>query len=994
MSNLAQRSLGGGEIAPGLFARTDSIKYQTGLRTCRNFIVQKFGGVVNRPGTDYILPTKMSGVARFLKFVFNDEQTYVLEFGDKYIRFIQRGAPVLVTGPDWVIATEYAVGDIINSQDDVLFYATVAHTSSALDEPGHGGNWPTLWTPLLGGVLELPTPYLVADLALLQYVQSGNTITLVHPDYPPYDLIRTDARWTLDKAVFGPALPPPSNLLAVGTGTIGNVYYAVTSVQEDTLEESLAALFSYNHLPSETNPNTITWEGVPGAISYNVYRSYDAVTYGLINAAGGLPSGIEDATWVATFDTATATGTVIGGWTGVAGVDLRNTLTMTIFTRAYDNNYTYKIRGTLTPSVGASGISKGKVLITARPTGGFFGGAGPFLSVGESIEFTTVDDFENGPFEIEGTFHLPVAWLGYTGLEVRIQPLAQAPSVSGTVDFTVDATTPPDNTITWLNQVVGFGDVGADADYGSAPPSDPGLFKADDDFPRAAGYYQQRRFFASSNSEPLKVWGSQVGRFNNFGRSTPLIDSDGVSFTMVGPQANSPRHMLDLGKLMILTMGGEMKIDGDDAGIIRPDAINPTSAGENGIRANIRPLKVVDSMVYVQARGNIVRTLRPVQSQGGTSNYEGTELSIMAAHLFRGKTIVDWDYSKSPNSIVWVVRSDGILLGLTYLPEHGLWGWHRHDTDGFVESVICVPEDDEDRVYLIVRRTIDGSTVRYIERMAQRYFGDDIADAHFMDCAQRYNGMNALATTVTLSTAAGWTAEDEITATFSVASITAGDIGKGIFIPDADGRYLKFLIQEFISTTVAQGIVDRTVPLELRTTPTAVWGIAVNTLDGLEHLEGKAVSILGDGYVVANPSNPDTEVVEVVGGVASWDELYVNVLIGLPYLSDLQTLDIDTPSGPSVKEKKILVDRVGLYVEESRGIWAGRPNTPTADDPLKGLQEFKARDDEEWGDPNALITDFIEIPFESNWDKDGRIFIRQIDPLPLSVLSITPMGTF
>lgn len=959
-------------------------------------MVQKSGGVTNRPGTDYIQAIKTSSAegTRLLKFIFNNEETYLLEFGEKYIRFFKQGIPVMPVGDEWTITTEYHVGDVVINQDDLYWYCIGDHTSSALDEPGHGGGSPTVWAFMPTFVYEIPTPYLLSELEELQYVQSGNTISLVHPDHPPMDLIRDGIKWIIQKTTFGPQLPAPTGLDVGGAGgTAGDVFYAVTAVMEDTLEESKPAIFQHDNIPDETHPNALVWDSVPGAISYNVYRSYDGVTYGLINAAGGLPSTLTDATWVDSVSTATSVDNV--NWTQAPDF-LHNVLTMNIATRAYDNTYDYKLQGTLTPTPGASGISKGRFFITVQPTGGIFGVGGQLPVVaGISQEFTTVDGFTNGPFLIEGSFTLPIEFSAlYTGLIVRFFPQAMGATVTGMVDFKLEAVA-PNNEISWLTQVMTYGDYGQEQDNAVAPPQDPGFFRAHDDFPSVTGFYQQRRFYASTRNEPLKVWGSQIGRFNNFSKSTPLLDTDAVSFTMVGPQANSPRHMIDLGKLLILTMGGEMRIDGDDAGIIRPDAINPNSMGENGIAENLRPLKVVDSMVYVQSRGNIVRTMRPVKDGG----FEGTELSIFASHLFEGKTIVDWDYAKTPNSIVWVVFSDGTMAGLTYQPEHSIWAWHRHDTDGLVERVVCLPEGDEDRVYMIVRREIDGQTLRYIERMASRYF-QDIEDAHFLDCATRFDGMNTTATTVTIGAMVGpesedgWGNEDELNIQFSSAYATADMVGQCIFVMDNDGDWLKLKVTAYNSNVQLKGIPDRTVPMELREEATAVWALAVNTVADLEHLEGRGVAILGDGYVVANPNRLEMEEVVVEDGAVAWnpDEYYVNVLVGLPFVSDLQTLDLDTPSGPSRKEDMSLVSSVGLYVKDSRGFFAGLPNHVSEDDLVEGLQEYLGRDDEEWGEINDLVTDFLQVGIESEWNTNGRVFIRNIDPLPLNILSITPMG--
>jgi hypothetical protein len=154
----------------------------------------------------------------------------------------------------------------------------------------------------------------------------------------------------------------------------------------------------------------------------------------------------------------------------------------------------------------------------------------------------------------------------------------------------------------------------------------------------------------------------------------------------------------------------------------------------------VRPAVIGNSVIYVQARGNVVRELQFEQQVDGLG---GRDLTIFATHLFKRKTLAALDYQQTPDSIVWCVRSDGTLLGLTYVPEQDIWGWHRHDTQGTFEDVCVVPELDEDVVYVIVARSIGGSTKRYIERLERRELLEGFihASSFFVDSGLSYSGV-------------------------------------------------------------------------------------------------------------------------------------------------------------------------------------------------------------------------------------------------------------
>lgn len=982
MTAIVQRSFAGGEIAPALYARTDQVKYATGARTIRNMIVQRHGGVANRPGTAFIAESKNSAVAcRLIPFVLDATDiadTYVLEFGNGYVRFYQDGGQVVVSGVSaWANTTIYAVGALA-SFGGTNYYCRTAHTAvTGTNKPGVDAAWQTYWHALTGTIYEIPTPYQTADLDDLRYVQSGDVITIVHKGYAPRELTRSGhTNWALSTIVFRPAIEPPTNIAATGAGAAGTVYYAVTSIKEGTLEESLVATYTFTKVPTGSNPNTLTWNPAAGAISYNVYRATDGTTFGLLSSSGGLPGSASDTSWTDSNETASSSDATV--WTPSVG-QMRNALSVSATARAFDGKYTVNYTAQISGDIGAVGAISGRVKIYYSR-----GGEARVLAATTDL---FIQDGEGAQSAVDMATVIDVPDNGYTTLTIDVVPEVIGALGGGTGSMAVDASA---KAITWVGNLAGFVDAGESPDYTIGPPANRALFLTPDDYPSSVMLYQQRRVFAGSVNEPEKAWASRIGSYANFCISTPLQADDAVTFSVAGRRVNAIKHMLELGRLVLFGSGGGSVVNGDDAGSLRPDAVNPSKLNANGVAA-VAPVEVDDSAVYVHRSGRTVLDLKPI----GLDGYQGNDLTIMAAHLFEAASIVDIAYQQTPNSIVWAVRDDGALLGLTYIKDQAVWGWHRHDTDGDVEHICVVPEHDEDALYLVVKRTIDGDTKRYVERLTARYVAA-IEDAVFMDAALSYDGWHTGAVTMTLSGGTDWTSEEQLVLTRSVAGFTADDAGNAVFLVDANDNLVRCTIEQYVSTTVVKVRSDRTVPASMQAVAVGngagEWALAVDEVSGLDHLEGCDVSILADGYVVASPNNSAYTARTVASGAVSLDRPYAVIHVGLPYLSDLETLDLDSPGPRTWKDKKMLVNRVGLFIEKSRGVWLGRPDKATDDEPLAGLQQLKQRSTEDYDDPTDLLTDSVEVQIDGNWNNNGRVLVRQPDPLPLTVLSVYPIG--
>jgi hypothetical protein len=243
---------------------------------------------------------------------------------------------------------------------------------------------------------------------------------------------------------------------------------------------------------------------------------------------------------------------------------------------------------------------------------------------------------------------------------------------------------------------------------------------------------------------------------------------------------------------------------------------------------------------------------------------------------------------------------------------------------------------------------------------------------------------------VALSGGSTWLAGETLTLTASNTIFTAGEVGNVLILHAADDTKVRFTIGAFISTAVVTGVTDVTVPTAMRTGSVTVWDRAVDVIAGLEHLEAALVGILGDDHVVGAPYHASVTRRTVTGGEVELGDFYSHVFVGLSYLSDLETLDIDKPSGQSNKGQNIAVSNIGLMLQQSRPAWlGGQPPSNDSVDPLEDLQEMPMPDDEEY---ETLVTDYRSVNVKTKWNTNGRVFIRSVDPTPLTVLAIVPAG--
>jgi hypothetical protein len=408
-------------------------------------------------------------------------------------------------------------------------------------------------------------------------------------------------------------------------------------------------------------------------------------------------------------------------------------------------------------------------------------------------------------------------------------------------------------------------------------------FNSADHYPTAVGYYEQRRYFAGTETDPMNVWATQSGSETNLAYSVPSQDSDALRFRIMANRSDIVRHLINLQDLIVLTAANEWRVASSGNGPLTPSTINIKSQSQVGA-SNVQP-KVIDNyLLYEAAQGGHIREFTYDWQSNG---FRSGDISLLASHLFDGYTIKDMAYSRAPWQILWCVSTSGKLLGLSYVPEQKIAAWHQHETDGQFESCCTINENGADVLYVIVKRTIDGVQKRYVEYLDLRDAAT-LADSFFVDCGLTYSGT------------------------------------------------------------------------------------ATTTISGLDHLEGKTVSVLGDGAVLSQKT--------VVAGEITLEVAVSKAQVGLPITADLKTLPTYFQDETLGQSRIKNVNKVWVRIAESGPFSAGPDESH--------LTPIKLRTFETYGSPIELKTGEFDLVVQSNWNQSGQVLIRQDDPLPLEVVYV------
>lgn len=868
-----QASFNAGEISPSLYARVDLAKYQSGAKTIKNFICDVHGGASNRPGTKFVAEVKDSSkIHRLIPFQFSTTQSYALEFGDTTMRVYRNGGSVLeadvtITGAtqadpvvitatghgflngEWVVVSGVVGMTELNGKTFKVANKT-ANNFEITDVNDNDIDGTGFSAYVSGGITnriyEIVSPYSSGDLVDLAFAQSADVMYITHPDYFPRKLSRTGhTAWTLETVPFvdGPYSPRVSGdeeITVTPADRVGNDIAIVASA-----DLFVAGMVGSPFRVGYVNPNDaaeIVWG------------------WGTIDQVTDAQNARLDITETFGFEH-------IINHDFDAGIGFWSNLSIAPSTFTYDAPGSKAVL-----TVGASGVSimQQEITVTANET-----------------NVLLVD-----LAQVQGQVRVYIGSTSGTsdilGVQVEATPGVKTYVVTPIVE-TIFVTI--DNNGSSSGDVSKINEVSFTRQDLSTNIWRQGAWTSANGYPRTVTFFEQRLFFAGTLSEPQTVWSSKTSDFENFGFTTPFIATDSLQYTMDSRQVNAIQWLTTAGVLVAGTSRAEWKMFSG----LNSDAMTPSSiyAKEETFFGSsspgLTPPTIGNSLLFVQ-RGS--KAVRDLQFSLEVDRLAGRDLTILSSHLLEGFDITEWAYADLPDTVLWSIRDDGVLLGFTYLREQEVAAWHRHVTDGSYESVAVVSSVSTDETYFIVNRTVNGNTVRYVELLQERIADRDNHNYFFVDSGLTYSGGDA------------------------------------------------------------------------------------TIISGLDHLEGKDVSVLANGEVVEGKT--------VSSGQITLDNAATLVHVGLPYTSDLETLNIETgDSRGGTQGRKKIVTEATIHFKDTRGAFVGSDENY--------LNEMPFSNEADGEQPPSLFTGKKSITFTDNYTKEKTVFIRQTAPLPISVLSIIPV---
>ena len=835
----------GGELSPRLDGRTDLTKYASGCSTLENLVVYPHGSAARRPGSTFVAEVADSdNKTRLIPFEFSTTQTYMLEFSNLKMRVYKDSGAVL--------------------EGDKTISGITAANPAVVTATSHGyENGDEVLISSVSGMTEVNGKrFLVAD-------KTTNTFELQDKDGVDIN---------------------SSSFTAYSSGGVANKVFEITTPY------TTAQLFDLKFAQSAD-------------VMYITHPAHEVEKL----------SRTAHTTW---------------------------TLTDVDFTKGpmQDANTTDT---TLNP--GQSAVGTGIALVASAVTG---------INGGSGFQSTDVGRF----------VFLSAGYAKITG-------------VTDTTNATITIITALDSASATANWQLG-------------------AFSDTTGHPSCVTFFEQRLVFAGTTDQPQTIFFSKSGDYENMDANIggTVADDDAIIYTIASNQVNAIRFMTATRTLIIGTAGGEFTVSGGGT----DSAVTPTNIlikkQSNHGAANVDAIAVGNATLFLQ---RAKRKIRELAYNFDVDGYIAPDMTILAEHISEGG-LTQIAYQQEPNQIVYGVRGDGELVGLTYQREQQVTAWHRHIFGGrFGNATVTVTDyANIANGTRIVLTKADGTTTTFTSATSS-------TTGKFHTTTSNNQSATNLKTLIDADSDFTATVSSNVVTITETSPLSTGFLtvtslddstrlaktneGKAVcesvaVIPTDDTEYQVYVIVKRTINGATRRFVEILNVFDFDETDNTSFnfldsalsysGSAATTISGLDHLEGQTVSILADGA-----THPDKT---VSSGSVTLDRSALNVKIGLAYTSLLQTMRLNAGSqnGTSQGKTKRIYD-ITVRMFETIGVEVG-PD-------LSNMERIPFRSSADLMDEGIPpFTGDKEVEFRGNYETDGFIYVRQRQPLPFTILSLYP----
>ena len=888
-----------GAISPQFFSRTQTQEYKQGLEIARNILVTRPGTAKRRNGFKYEARQKDDDKrVKFYEMQIDFDTGYILEFGDEYIRFhtndgqvtesdvtisgITQANPGVVTtssshgyeNGDHVYITEVSGMTEVNSLTIPYVVSNKTATTFELqDLEGNNIDTSSYTSYTSGGVCNriytLPSPWSDSEIQELSVTKQLNTLLIAHRSYEPRQLTITSAtNWSLDTYNLSP--PPTYESGYVETGV--TMTPAATSGNDVNFTAS-GSLFLDADVGRQIVNTSIGETGKATIIS---------VTSSTV-AVCDITEDFTDTSAIASDD-----------WyldlSPVCSLEIQNTTKGSIA-----NLRSEYVSGTLGDRVVITAITQANPgVITTGSAHGYSAGDrvlisdvngmtqlnGKIYTVGTTTS-TTFQLRDDDNANVDTTNYTAYASGGivrksFTGIVInafRSSDLNKFISINGGILKIIAVNSASDIDAEVLKSL-------NSSDTSAIWTLETEAFTASRGYPRAIGQFEQRLWLGGTSTNPNRLWGSEIGIYNGFGKGPDDEDSIEIDLTTPEEEVNTINWISASRDLIVGCDGAEFVISSSTNTGISPSSISQRPRTVYGSQTQ-QPIKIVDEVLFIQ---NSKRKIRTFRYDFNIDGYTGQDLTYLVEHITVGE-ISEIIYAQETESLIVASTNDGKLLFGTYDRPLSIIAWTEITTDGTFESVGTISHEGVDQIWVSVKRKINGTIRRSIERYVPGDGEDDIDS--FQDCYLTLSNNKAIT---------GITNANPAVVTCTAHGFSDGDtvIIKDLIDPlesDLDASKTNMSSLNGCIFTVANKTTNT---FELQGTDTSDYNAygssgnawkRVTEITGLEHLEGKTVSIKGDGAVIPSETVSNKSI--------TLDTPAGEVVVGLTQTSTIKILPID-----------------------------------------------------------------------------------------------------